>query len=137
MKKSQELRLDRSALMRRIRYHRRLSNALTYTFWGGSILLVLSAIGALAHKSQRSTWVKIGLSGVSASVLSALLGPDHMDRANELVLEAVNRGSIDPETAQAALDLLERDAALDDEVFTPPAAISYTARALRPGGLYE
>lgn len=133
MKKSQELRLDRSALMRRIRYHRMLSNGLIYTFWGGSILLAFSTIGVLVHKSRRSTWAKVGLGGMSATGLSALFGPHHMRRANELVLEAVNRGSIDPETAQAALGLLERDAALDDDIFTPPAALGPLKAPLGPG----
>lgn len=136
MKKKDELKLTRSGLNARAAKHRKWSD-----WWGGSFLLgvvLLVGGGALGFlfPSSHVAWVGVAALGCVLAVWGMICGVTQLDRARELEVLASKKPvekPMDPRGIDAALDLLEKDKDLDDDKFTPPAALG-PARGLTDEG---
>jgi hypothetical protein len=128
MKKEDELKLSGAALQKRIRYRENWARRLYLPFLCGGVVMIGGIVLVFIDKPNGLYWGLFALGGFLVGVLSVALGAWHAYRVTPLVVLAGGQTgikSVDPKAAGAAKDLLKKDEGLDDDAFTPPAAIGY------------
>ncbi len=136
MKKEEELKLRGAALDARMIYHQKWSNWFGFPFLAGLIALGGGVALVFVNRPNRLFWGLFALGGFLVGALSMLLGAWHSYRVEDLrvlMREQPGAKSVDPKVARSALDLIRKDEALDDNMFTPPAALRPGASSSGPG----